>query len=131
MAELFLQYILLLAGIVLLPYITLGIIRKLKARMQNRIGAPILQPLLDALKFICKGQTVSETTTWIFLFNSALQAATMLLIAWMVPWLSFKPGFPGDDLFLLLYLLALLRFMTILTALDTGSAFGAFGASRE
>ncbi len=125
------KYLALSICILLLPSIALGVIRKLKARMQNRIGAPILQPLFDILKLLNKNQTISETTTWIFPLSSVLNLAVMLLIAFLVPWLSFKPNFSGDDLFLLLYMLALLRFMIILSALDTGSAFGAFGASRE
>ncbi len=126
-----LQYFLSFACLVLMPFLTIGIIRKIKARMQNRVGAPIWQPLFDCLKLLRKNQTISDTTTWLFRVSCALNAATMLLIAWIVPWLSFKPSCPGDDLFLLLYLLALLRFMTILGALDSASVFGAFGASRE
>jgi formate hydrogenlyase subunit 4 len=126
-----LNYILFALCIFVLPFITLGIIRKVKARMQGRVGARISQPLFDVLKMLAKGQTVSETTTWIFQLSAALNCATILLIACLVPWLSFKPNFPGDDLFLFLYLLALLRFTTILSAMDTGSSFGAFGASRE
>ncbi len=121
----------LLACIFILPFITLGVIRKVKARMQGRVGARIVQPLFDVLKMMAKGQTVSETTTWVFQLSSSLNCATMLLIACLVPWLSFKPSFPGDELFLFFYLLALMRFCTILCAMDTGSSFGALGASRE
>jgi formate hydrogenlyase subunit 4 len=125
------KYLLFAACIIYLPFINLGVIRKTKARMQNRIGASILQPLSDVVKMLKKGQTISETTTWIFQFSSALNAASAILIACLAPWLSFKPIFSGDDLFLLLYLLAVMRFMTILSALDPGSSFGAFGSSRE
>jgi len=126
-----LRFLLLLASMTFLPFLTLGLIRKLKARMQNRVGAPLLQPLFDFMKLTSKGQTVSGTTTIVFLLSSAVNVSVMLLIAAMVPWLSFKPSFPGDDLFLLLYMLALLRFTIILSALDAGSSFGAFAASRE
>lgn len=126
-----LRFCLLLASMAILPFVTLGLIAKLKARLQNRIGAPILQPLFDFLKLAKKDQTVSGTTTAVFLLASAVNVSTMIMIAMLVPWLSFKPSFPGDDLFLLLYLLALLRFMIILSALDAGSSFGAFAASRE
>jgi formate hydrogenlyase subunit 4 len=125
------RFLLLLACITILPFFTVGIIRKLKARLQNRIGAPVFQPFFDFFKLSNKDQTVSATTTIIFLLSSAINASTMILIAIFVPWLSFKISVPGDDLFLLLYLLALLRFMIILSALDAGSSFGAFSASRE
>lgn len=126
-----LRFFLLMASMAFLPFVTLGLIRKLKARLQNRIGAPILQPFFDFLKLAGKDQTVSGTTTAVFLLASAVNVSTMIMIAMLVPWLSFKPSFPGDDLFLLLYMLALLRFMIILSALDAGSSFGAFAASRE
>lgn len=119
-----------LAGFIL-PFITLGLIRKCKAGLQSRVGPPVLQPLFNTLKFMYKDQTISETTSWVFRASAAVSAGTIVLIACLVPWLSFKPAFPGDDLFLLLYLFALLRFMLVLSALDAGSPFGAFGASRE
>jgi formate hydrogenlyase subunit 4 len=125
------RFILLLASMAFLPFFSIGLIRKLKARMQNRIGAPLLQPFYDFAKLANKDQTVSATTTTVFLLSSAINVSVMILIAILVPWVSFKPSFPGDDLFLLLYLLALLRFMIILSALDAGSSFGAFAASRE
>jgi formate hydrogenlyase subunit 4 len=126
-----LQILAFIACILFLPFITLGVIRKTKAKMQNRIGASIFQPIFDIVKMLRKGQTISETTTWIFQFSSALNVAIILLVACIAPWLSFKPIVPGDDLFLLLYLLAAIRFMTILSAIDPGSSFGAFGSSRE
>jgi formate hydrogenlyase subunit 4 len=125
------HYILVVSCMTMLPFVTLGVIRKVKARMQNRVGASILQPLFDFLKLLKKEQTISDTTTWLFQTAVAVNMAIILLVAWLVPWLSFKPAVPGDDLFLLLYLLATLRFMTILSALDVGSSFSAFGASRE
>jgi formate hydrogenlyase subunit 4 len=131
MSGLVLRFVLLFASMTVLPFFSVGLIRKLKARMQNRIGAPLLQPFFDFAKLAHKDQTVSETTTTVFLLSSAINASIMIFIAMLVPWVSFKPAIPGDDLFFLLYLLALLRFMIILSALDAGSSFGAFAASRE
>ena len=126
-----LRFVLLLVSMAVLPFLTVGLIGKVKAFMQNRIGAPLLQPFYDFAKLANKDQTISATTTIVFLLSSAVNASTMILIALLAPWLSFKPSVPGDDLFLFLYLLALLRFMIILSALDAGSSFGAFSASRE
>jgi len=128
---LILKYALFILCLALLPFLTIGWLRKIKALLQGRIGAPIVQPFFEFIKLLRKSQKVSETTTWIFRTAAALNAATMLLAAFLVPWLSFKPNFGGDDLFFLLYLLALPRFMTILSGLDAGSPFGAFGSSRE
>ncbi len=117
--------------ITLLPFLTVGITRKTKAQFQGRIGAAIWQPYCDFFKLLQKGQTISQTTTWIFQASTATNLAIMLLISFIVPWLSFKPTLAGDDLFALLYLFALVRLMTMLAAMDPGTAFGGFGASRE
>ena len=44
---------------------------------------------------------------------------------------AFQPASTGRGHFLILYLFGAVRFFTIIAALDTGSPFGAFGASRE
>jgi formate hydrogenlyase subunit 4 len=115
----------------LLPPLVVGVLRKCKARLQNRIGAPICQPFYDLSKFWRKGETVSQTTSWIFRGTAVINCSVMLVIAMLVPWLSFKPYFPNADLILVIYLFALTRFFSVLAALDAGSTFGGFGASRE
>ena len=74
-----------------LPPILLGIIRKTKARLQGRIGASIVQPLLDLIKMLRKGETLSVVASWIFRSTSAINFAVVLLIAILTPWISFKP----------------------------------------
>jgi formate hydrogenlyase subunit 4 len=108
-----------------------GIIRKTKARFQNRIGAPLLQPYFDLLKLLSKGETISKHTSWIFRSTAAINVSLLIILAFLAPWTSLRPFNLGADLFLVIYLLALTRFFTVLSALDAGSAFGGFGASRE
>jgi formate hydrogenlyase subunit 4 len=115
----------------ILPPLILGILRKTKARLQNRIGASILQPYYDLYKLFCKGETVSDIASWIFRNTAAINFSILFLIAICIPWLSFKPHCSGADLILVIYMFAMARFFTVLSALDTGSAFGGFGASRE
>lgn len=117
--------------LVALPFLLIGIIRKTKARMQNRIGPPLLQPFFDIKKLFQKSETVSDTTSWLFRSAGTINLANVLILALLVPWLCFKPIVSGCDLFLVVYLFALGRLFTILSALDTGSAFGAFGSSRD
>lgn len=125
------QWLAFLLVLILMPSLTIGVIRQTKARLQNRIGPPLFQPLFDLLKLCRKGETLSQTMSWVFRSTAALNFAFIVLLAVLVPWTTFKPGFSGVDLFYVLYLLAAARFFTILSALDSGSAFGAFGASRE
>jgi formate hydrogenlyase subunit 4 len=115
----------------LLPPLLIGIIRKTKARFQNRIGAPLLQPYFDLLKLLSKGETISKHTSWIFRSTAAINVSLLIILAFLAPWTSLRPFNLGADLFLVIYLLALTRFFTVLSALDAGSAFGGFGASRE
>ncbi len=68
-----------------LPPILLGIIRKVKARLQGRIGASILQPLRYLSKLLRKGETISVVTSWIFRSTSAINLAVVLLISMGTP----------------------------------------------
>ncbi len=121
----------LVVSLMVIPPITVGTIRKIKARLQNRIGAPLFQPFFDLRKLSMKGETVSKETSWLFRATAVINLSIMLLLACLVPWLSFTPAVFGCDLFLIIYLFALSRFFTVLSALDSGSAFSGFGASRE
>lgn len=121
-------YLLLLAT---LPFLTLGIIRKMKARFQNRLGPPLFQSLYNILKLMSKGETVSTDSSYLFRMGPLICFATVLLLALLLPWVPVAPALPGRDLFLIVYLFALVRFFAIISSLDVGSPFGAFAASRE
>lgn len=125
------QWLAFIFCMIFLPPMLVGILRKSKARLQNRVGASIFQPIFDLQKFLQKGETLSSVTSWIFRNTSVINFAVLIVVALLVPWLSFKPAISGADLFLVIYLLGLARFFTVLAALDAGSAFGGFGASRE
>jgi formate hydrogenlyase subunit 4 len=129
--EAILETLAFIATFLLLPPLLVGIIRKTKARFQNRIGAPLLQPYFDLMKLMSKGETISKHTSWIFRSTAAINVSLLIILAFLAPWTSLRPFNLGADLFLVIYLLALTRFFTVLSALDAGSAFGGFGASRE
>jgi formate hydrogenlyase subunit 4 len=106
------------------PLVT-GIIRKIKAYMQQRRGASIFQPYRDIAKYFHKDSVVSRETSWIF------SMAAVLIAALLVPvFVTRTLGFVGD-LIVVVYLLGTVRFFTALAALDAGSAFGGMGSSRE
>jgi formate hydrogenlyase subunit 4 len=110
----------------------IGLVRKLKARLQGRRGPRLLQPYADLRKLLAKDVVVSENTSWIFRFTPYLLAAIMLLSALLVPLLTtLTPlGFMGN-IILLMYLFLLATFFLALAGLDAGSAFGGMGSSRE
>lgn len=125
------QWLVLSLLVLMMPPLAIGLIRKTKARLQNRIGARVTQPLLDLLKMIGKFETVSESASRVLRGAAAGNAAITLFLALCAPWIPFGPRCMHSDLFLVIYLFVLLRFMTIVAALDTSSPFGGFGAARE
>jgi formate hydrogenlyase subunit 4 len=109
-----------------------GAVRKLKARLQGRRGASVLQPYRDLRKMLAKEAVISENTSWILRFTPYLVAAVMLLSSLLVPMLTIRTplGFIGN-IIVLMYLLLLATFFLALAGLDAGSAFGGMGSSRE
>jgi len=109
-----------------------GLIRWMKARLQNRRGAPVWQPYLELRKLFGKEVVVSNNASWLFraapfiIFSSAV-ATTALVPVLAVPAALDRMG----DLVVLVYLLLLGTFFLALAGLDPGSAFGGMGASRE
>jgi formate hydrogenlyase subunit 4 len=123
-----------LVNLAIVPLLLMGVIRKTKARMQNRQGAPLLQPFYDAAKLLRKGETISQTASWVFAFTPQIGLAIAAAAALLVPWSGAPLLFAethASDFLLVLYMLAAARFMALLAAMDTGSAFGGLGASRE
>jgi formate hydrogenlyase subunit 4 len=109
-----------------------GVIRKMKARLQGRRGAGIFQPYSDLRKLLSKDVVISENTSWIFRFTPYLLAATMLLSALIVPVLTTRgPLIFMGNIIVLMYLFLLGTFFLALAGLDAGSAFGGMGSSRE
>lgn len=109
-----------------------GLLKKVKAILQGRIGPPILQPYFDLRKYFRKDEVVSSRASWLFkvvpvLVFGLMLTTTLFLPVWSPRALVSSPG----DVILLIYLFALARVLTALAGIDTGSSFGAMGASRD
>jgi formate hydrogenlyase subunit 4 len=113
------------------PAVT-GLVRKIKARLLGRRGAPIHQPYLDLLRLMRKEPVVAEGASPLFTHWPTVILAVTWLAAALVPTISTDLAFaPAADLIVLIGLLATARFATALAGLDVGTAFGGIGASRE
>ena len=113
------------------PLVT-GTIQKLKARLQCRQGAGVLQPYHDLAKLFRKSTVQADTASGLFRLIPVLVLAATVAAGALVPVLRAGPSaLPLGDALLLLGLLALARFLTAVGALDAGGAFGGMGASRE
>ena len=113
------------------PFIV-GLIRKVKATLQCRRGASVVQPHYDLLKLFQKDVVVSSNASWIFTATPYILFASTLAANLLVPlFVSKVPLSFAGDIITVVYLLALGTFFLILAGLDTGSAFGGMGSSRE
>lgn len=126
-----LRWIALIAAVLVAPPLLIGLIRKNKASLQNRFGAPIYQPFLDLAKLLGKGELLSDSASWVLRGTSVINAAVAILLALSTPWIPGMPMLFDIDIFLFLYLFVVIRFFTVLSSLDTASPFGGFAASRE
>jgi formate hydrogenlyase subunit 4 len=108
------------------------VIRKMKARLQNRQGPPLLQGYYDLAKLLRKEPIRSETATWVYAAGPRLYFAAALAATTLVPVVvAAAPLEDGGGILLFVGALALGRFALATAALDTGSPFGGMGASRE
>jgi len=115
----------------LAPLLT-GVVRKVKARLLRRRGAPIIQPYLDLLRLLRKEVVLAENASWLFRFTPYLIFATTWVAAALVP--TFAAGLMFSwtaDLIALIALLASARFFLALAGMDVGTSFGGIGSSRE
>jgi formate hydrogenlyase subunit 4 len=120
-----------LFALALAPLIA-GFVRWLKARMQNRRGAPPWQPYFELIKLFGKERVVSKQASWLFRCAPYVVFAGTVAVAFLVPFLFVPQPFDGvGDLLAVVYLLLLGTFFLALAGLDTGTAFGGMGSSRE
>ena len=108
-----------------------GLIRKVKARLQLRRGASVFQPYADLAKLFRKQPVVSTTTSWIFTATPYIVFASTLAAGLLLPiFVSITPLDFVGNIIAVVYLLALGTFFLMLAGLDAGSAFGGMGSSR-
>jgi formate hydrogenlyase subunit 4 len=109
-----------------------GVMRQVRARLEGRVGAGVLQPWRDLRKLLRRQPATPTGTGWAFRLAPLLLMGTSLVLAAVVPLLTTaSPLDPAADLFAVVGLLALGTVTLTLAALDTGTAFGGMGASRE
>ncbi len=109
-----------------------GFVAVLRARLQMRRGAPIVQRWRDIARLLGKETVLADEATPFARFAPYAVLATAVTISTWVPVLSTRGalGFAGD-LVTTVALLAAMRVILALLALECGTAFGAFAASRH
>lgn len=119
-------------SLLVLPFVIVGVINRVKALWSGRRGPPILQLAYDVARLLRKAPVYSATTTPIFRLAPYVALVTALLSGAIVPILGARApvSFPFDFVWFA-YVWGLGRVALMLGALDTGSAFEGMGASRE
>ena len=109
-----------------------GMIKKMKARMQGRVGPGVFQPYYDLIRLMKKEMVISHVTSWIFKATPYIVFTSTIAAAMLTPVLTTRVPFGiMGDVIALIYILATGRFFMALAGLDAGTAFGGEGSSRE
>ncbi|MEG6585359.1 respiratory chain complex I subunit 1 family protein [Dendrosporobacter sp. 1207_IL3150] len=118
--------------LIMLAPLVQGFVKKVKARLQNRVGPGIFQPYYDIIKYLKKDAVVSNHASWLTTSTPYLTFTVIIAAGLFVPtiWNEAPLGVVGD-IIVIIYLFALARFFTALSALDAGSSFGGMGSSRD
>ncbi len=131
----YLAYILIFPGFLfcfLSGMLLCGIDRKLVARMQKRVGPPILQPFYDFFKLLGKETIVPATANkTVFLIAPLVGLAAQVVLQLFIPVFSFSAFSGVADVIVILYLLLIPALSVILGAASSGSPYAGVGLSRE
>ena len=131
----YLAYILIFPGFLfcfLTGMLLCGIDRKLVARMQKRVGPPVLQPFYDFFKLLGKETIVpAAANRTVFLIAPLVGLAAQVVLQLFIPVFSFSAFSGMADVIVILYLLLIPALSVILGAASSGSPYAGVGLSRE
>ncbi|MBP5154084.1 MAG: NADH-quinone oxidoreductase subunit H [Lachnospiraceae bacterium] len=109
-----------------------GFDRKVLARMQKRVGPPLLQPAYDFFKLLGKETLVpSRANKAVFLAAPVIGTASLAVMMLFLPIFGRAPLSLRADLIVILYLLTIPAVALILGGSASGSPFAGIGISRE
>lgn len=107
-----------------------GIRRKLVARLQNRIGPPILQTFYDILKLFRKDTLVPRNSSFLVRIMPIFSFLLSITIILALP--TIIPEIPVDmNIVLFLHLLILSAFLLAISGSVSNNPYGIVGGSRE
>ena len=109
-----------------------GIDRKLVAKMQKRVGPPVLQPFYDFFK-LCGKETIlpAAASKTVFLAAPLVGLAALVVLQLFIPihgWAAFSGM---ADIIVILYLLLIPAMSVMLGGAASGSPYAGVGLSRE
>lgn len=107
-----------------------GIVRKITAKVQSRMGPPVIQPYYDIIKLLGKENLVAGN--WAFNLAPMIAFASVLSVICFIPF-GYKANFLTQyaDVITIIYLLVLGGVSILIGALASKNTFAMMGASRE
>lgn len=109
-----------------------GIDRKLVAKMQKRVGPPVLQPFYDFFKLCGKECIVpAAASRTMFLMAPLVGLAALVVIQLFIPVFTFTAFSQAADIIVILYLLLIPAMSAMLGGAASGSPYAGVGLSRE
>ena len=131
----YLGYVLIFPGFLfcfLAGMLLCGIDRKLVAKMQKRVGPPLLQPFYDFFKLCGKETIVPAAAERIsFMLAPLVGLAALVVIQLFIPVFGFTAFSGIGDIIVILYLLLIPALAMIVGAAASGSPYAGVGLSRE
>ena len=109
-----------------------GVDRKIVAKMQKRVGPPVLQPFYDFFKLCGKDTIVpAAANKGMFLAAPLVGLAALIVLQMFIPVFSFSAFSTMADVIVILYLLLIPALSMILGGAASGSPYAGVGLSRE
>lgn len=120
------------AVLVLLSPLLIGLMRQVRARLEGRAGAGILQPWRDLRKLLAKEPLTADGVSWISAVGPLVLVTSSLLLCALTPVLGTATlERVPNDLFVVVSALLVGGVAIALVGLDAGTAFGGMGSSRH
>ena len=109
-----------------------GVDRKIVAKMQKRVGPPLLQPFYDLFKLFGKETIVpAAASKGTFLMAPLLGLAALIVLQMLIPIFSFTAFSTMADVIVILYLLLIPAISVMIGGAASGSPYAGIGLSRE
>lgn len=109
-----------------------GIDRKIVAKMQKRVGPPVLQPFYDFFK-LCGKETIvpAAASGTVFMAAPIVGLAALVVLQLFIPIHGFTAFSGMADVIVILYLLLIPAMAAMLGGAASGSPYAGIGLSRE
>jgi len=110
-----------------------GIDRILSAKIQKRVGPPLLQPFFDVEKLMLKENIIPQgSLKWLFNLTPIIAISVSILILFYLPLGGMEPILSGQgDLILIVYLFIFPGLALVLGGFSANSPYAGIGAQRE